>query len=161
MILRRYVFNNYTWDKSPGDFSKFADKTIPARVPLTALISGTLHPSSSPYVHPLIISIFPSVSGPIAGDPFPPSSGGSPAVIPEFFDEVCPNRTIIDRDKVNGALERASAATIIRAWLDELERTEDRCVEIKDYSPQIFDFWYDISTTHPPFSFPFAYLSGW
>ncbi|KAF8496238.1 hypothetical protein F5888DRAFT_1794754 [Russula emetica] len=115
---RTYVFDNYTWDKSPGDFSTFYGKTITARVPLTALLSG-----------------------PVAGDPFPSSAGGSPAVIPEFFDEVCPTRTVIDRDKINGALGGASAATILQAWLDELERTEDRCVEIKDHTPQIFDFW--------------------
>jgi hypothetical protein len=39
----------------------------------------------------------------------------------------------------------ASAATIFQAWLDKLERTEDRCVEIKDHTPQIFDFWYVLS----------------
>ena len=89
-----------------------------------------------------VILISPSILGPVAGDPFPSSAGGSPAVIPEFFDKVCSTRTIIDRDKINGALGGASAATILAAWLDELERTEDRCVEIKDYSPQIFDFWY-------------------
>jgi len=92
-----------------------------------------------------IIIIFPSISGPVAGDPFPSSAGGSPAVIPEFFDEVCPTRTVIDRDKISGALGGASAATILQAWLDALERTEDRCVEIMDHTPQIFDFWYALS----------------
>jgi hypothetical protein len=43
LILGRYVFDNYTWDKSPGDFSSFNGKTITARVPLTALLSGALH----------------------------------------------------------------------------------------------------------------------
>lgn len=36
----RYVFDNYTWEKTSGDFSSFNDKPIPARVPLTALLSG-------------------------------------------------------------------------------------------------------------------------
>jgi hypothetical protein len=103
----------------------------------------------------IFISLF--VSGPVAGDPFPSSADGTPAVIPEFFDQVCPTRTVIDRDKINGALGGASAATILQAWLDELERTEDRCVEIKDNTPQIFDFWYALS--HPlPSLFP---LLGW
>ena len=39
----RYVFENYTWDTTPGDFSSFNGKPIPARVPLTALLSGTSH----------------------------------------------------------------------------------------------------------------------
>ena len=83
----------------------------------------------------------------MAGDPFPPSAGGTPAVIPEFFDEVCPTRTVIDRDKISGALGGASAATILQAWVEELERIEDRCVEIKDHTPQIFDFWYALTPT--------------
>jgi hypothetical protein len=93
-----------------------------------------------------MILISPSVSGPMAGGPFPPSTGGPPAVIPEFFNQVCPTRTVIDRDKVSGALGDASAATIFQAWVDELERTEDRCVEIKGNN-QIFDFWYVLSST--------------
>ena len=36
-----YVFENYTWDKTvSGDISSFNGKKIPARVPLTALLSG-------------------------------------------------------------------------------------------------------------------------
>jgi hypothetical protein len=36
-----YVFENYTWDKTvSGDFSNYKGKRIPARVPLTALLSG-------------------------------------------------------------------------------------------------------------------------
>ena len=42
LILARYVFDNYTWDKTSGDFSTFNGKPIPARVPLTALLSGLL-----------------------------------------------------------------------------------------------------------------------
>jgi hypothetical protein len=115
---RIYVFDNYTWEKTPGDFSSFNGKPIPARVPLTALLSG-----------------------PVAGDPFPSSAPSPPAVIPEFFNQVCPNPTIIDREAFNAPLSGASAATILQAWLDLLERTEDRCIEVKEYSGQIFDFW--------------------
>ncbi|KAI0291368.1 hypothetical protein B0F90DRAFT_1777336 [Multifurca ochricompacta] len=117
LAKRTFVFDNYTWDKTSSDFSSFNDKRIPARVPLTALLSG-----------------------PVAGDPFPPSTNGVPAVIPEFFNEVCPNRTIIDRIEVDGALPDASAATLLQAWLDKLEQTEDRCVEIKEHSGQIFNY---------------------
>jgi hypothetical protein len=35
-----YVFENYTWDKTSDDFSNYNGKPIPARVPLTALLSG-------------------------------------------------------------------------------------------------------------------------
>jgi hypothetical protein len=75
----------------------------------------------------------------MAGDPFPPSAAAPPAVIPEFFDKVCPNPTIIDRDAFD-ALSGGSAAGIFQAWLDLLERTEDRCIEVKEYSGQIFNY---------------------
>jgi len=39
-----YVFQNYTWDTIEGDFSYYKDNRIPARVPLTALLSGMPHP---------------------------------------------------------------------------------------------------------------------
>ncbi|KAI0246304.1 hypothetical protein BJV78DRAFT_1364921 [Lactifluus subvellereus] len=118
LAKRTYVFENYTWDKRSGDFSRFNRKWIPSRVPLTALLSG-----------------------PAAGDPFPQFADASPAVIPEFFNEVCPNPTIIDPQEINGALSDTSAAAVLQAWVDKLERTEDRCVEIKEHSGQIFGFY--------------------
>jgi hypothetical protein len=72
-----------------------------------------------------VCSIF---SGPIAGDPFPPSSNGQPAVMVEFYKKVCPNPTIINPYEIKDVLREASAATVLQAWLDKLERTEDWCV---------------------------------
>ncbi|KAH9960233.1 hypothetical protein BGW80DRAFT_1464419 [Lactifluus volemus] len=80
-------------------------------------------------------------SGPVAGDPFPSSVDAPPAVVPEFFNEVCPNPTIIDSTEINGGLSEPSAATTLQAWIDKLEKTEDGCVEIKEHSGQIFDLW--------------------
>jgi hypothetical protein len=85
------------------------------------------------------------ISGPVAGDPFPPSADTPPAVVPEFFNQVCPNRTVIDSREVNNALSDASAATLLQAWVDKLEQTEDRCIEIEEHSGQIFDLWCVIS----------------
>ncbi|KAI9453286.1 hypothetical protein F5148DRAFT_1233692 [Russula earlei] len=115
---RTYVFENYTWDMTPGDFSNFQGKPIPARVPLTSLLSG-----------------------PTAGDPFPSSADTPPAVIPEFFYTVCPTPTIIHRDEVNGLLPGASASSLFHAWIDKLEHIEDRCVEIQRGTWQVFDLW--------------------
>jgi len=115
---RIYAFENYTWDKGEGDFSQFKGKPIPARVPLTALISG-----------------------PIAGDPFPPSADTPPSINAEFFTKVCPNPTIINRDQVNSLLPGASAASLVQAWVDKLEQIEDRCVEIQHDVWPVFDLW--------------------
>ena len=87
------------------------------------------------YVH-----LINAALGPIAGDPFPSPAAVPPAVIPEFFNEVCPNPTIIDQEPIGAPLSDASAATIVQAWFDLLDRTEDRCIEVKEYSGQIFHF---------------------
>ena len=76
----------------------------------------------------------------MAGDPFPPPAESPPAVIPEFFNQVCPNPTIIYCKAFNAPLSGASATTIFQAWLELLERTEDRCIEVKEKSGQIFDY---------------------
>ncbi|KAH9958137.1 hypothetical protein BC827DRAFT_617814 [Russula dissimulans] len=116
---RIYVFENYTWDTTSGDYSNFQGNPIPARVPLTALISG-----------------------PVAGDPFPASADNTPpAVIPEFFNQVCTNTTILDRDEVNNLLPGASAATLVQAWVNKLQQSEDQCVEFQAGTWQVFDFW--------------------
>ncbi|KAF8262661.1 hypothetical protein EI94DRAFT_667645 [Lactarius quietus] len=54
------------------------------------------------------------------------------AVIPEFFNEVCPNHT--DCKAFNVPLSCASDAAILQALLGLLEHTEGRCVEVKEYS---------------------------
>ncbi|KAI0061373.1 hypothetical protein BV25DRAFT_1826885 [Artomyces pyxidatus] len=118
LAKRTYVFDNYTWEVTSEDYSDYNGKPIPARIPLTALLAG-----------------------PIAGDPFPPPDTTPPAVIPEFFDLVCVNRTVIDRETVNGPMPDASAAAIYQAWIEKLEAVEDPCVEIEKMSAQIFDFW--------------------
>jgi hypothetical protein len=64
----------------------------------------------------------------------------APAVVPEFFKEVCANRTIIDCKEMNAALLDAPATTIVQTWINKLERTEDRCVEVREHSGQIIDF---------------------
>ncbi|KAH9960225.1 hypothetical protein BGW80DRAFT_1256287 [Lactifluus volemus] len=97
---------DYTWDKT----SPITMASRFLRVPLTALLSGR-----------------------VAGDPFPPSVDAPPVVVPEFFYEVCPNRTIIDSTEINGGLSEPSAATTLQVWIDKLEKIEDRCVEIKEH----------------------------
>ncbi|KAH9958798.1 hypothetical protein BGW80DRAFT_1564856 [Lactifluus volemus] len=133
-----YVFENYTWDKTSDDFSNYNGKPIPVRVPLTALLSGR-----------------------VVGDPFPSSMDAPPAVVPEFYD-VCPNPTIIDSTEINGGLSEPSAATTLQAWIDKLEKTEDRCVEIKEHqgrssiygpemlietSKRLLDIWPSLDTS--------------
>ena len=97
---------------------------------------------ASPFLHNMRSRLISPNLGPAAGDPFPASADDTPpAVIPEFFNQVCPNPTIIDRDGVNGQLPGASAATLLQAWVNELQRLEDRCLEFRAGSWQVFDLW--------------------
>lgn len=50
-LPHRYVFDNYTWDRYGPEISSWNGKPIPARIPLSALISGT--PSLLVPQHPL------------------------------------------------------------------------------------------------------------
>ena len=40
LTASRFVFDNYTWDRDGPDYSRFGNKVVPARIPLSALISG-------------------------------------------------------------------------------------------------------------------------
>ena len=39
--IARFVFYNYTWELDNPDYSTYNGHLIPARIPLTAIISGT------------------------------------------------------------------------------------------------------------------------
>ncbi|THH18168.1 hypothetical protein EW146_g2770 [Bondarzewia mesenterica] len=118
MSRRILVFDNYTWNAEPGDYSEYGGNLIPSRIPLTALLSG-----------------------PMAGAPFAPPAEVPPAVIPEFFRKVCETKTVINPSEVNEHLPEASGATVMQAWIDKLAQVEDGCVEIDSKALQIFDFW--------------------
>ena len=42
--------------------------------------------------------------------------------------------------EIGDALSTASAAAIVQVWIDKFQRTEDRYVEIKEHSGQMFYF---------------------
>jgi hypothetical protein len=48
---------------------------------------------------------------------------------------------------------------MLQAWLDKLERTEDRCVEIKAHTLQVFDFWCVLARASRYSSFPVRWES--
>ncbi len=71
------------------------------------------------------------------GGQFPAGSGNPRAVTPEYFYEVCQNRTVIASYEVNDALHDPSAGTLIQTWTDKM--APHRCVEIAQSPPEIFD----------------------
>ncbi|VDB96819.1 unnamed protein product [Peniophora sp. CBMAI 1063] len=118
---RIFTMYNYTWDKyTKRDYSTFGDKKIPARIPISALVSG-----------------------PLAGGEYPVGDYRPPAVTSEFFDEVCPHPTVLSVESIRSeySIGWDSAATMFDKYTAALNAVKDNCVELKDESGQIFDFW--------------------
>ena len=75
--------------------------------------------------------------GPSVGGNFSAGSEVPRAVTPEYFYEVCEDRTIIESSEVNDALLDPSAETLIQKWTDKM--APYRSVEIAQSPPEIFD----------------------
>ncbi|PSR92063.1 hypothetical protein PHLCEN_2v4779, partial [Hermanssonia centrifuga] len=142
---RSYVFDNYTWDRDGGDYAEYNGKKIPSRIPLSALISG-----------------------PIVGGPFSDDDRTPRAVIKEYWDEICPNKTIVRADeirKLHG--EGATAEKIITTYVDHFAKIEDPCLEVERHSGSIFHIFMfgtkeEMLPTWPRMSqSPILQLFGW
>ncbi|EKM48643.1 uncharacterized protein PHACADRAFT_266233 [Phanerochaete carnosa HHB-10118-sp] len=142
---RSYVFDNFTWDRDGPEYAQFGGKTIPSRIPLSALISG-----------------------PIVGGPFGDNDPTPRAVVKEYWDQICPNKTIIRADeirKLHG--EGADARKILDTWVDYIKDIDDPCLEVERYSGSIFHVFMfgtpnEIMPVWPTFSqSPILQLFGW
>ncbi|KIY44977.1 hypothetical protein FISHEDRAFT_50228 [Fistulina hepatica ATCC 64428] len=118
LTKRSMVFDNYTWSRDPADYSSFNGKLIPARVPLSTMLSG-----------------------PMIGAPYGPDSNVPRAVSQEFFRKVCPEPTIIFSEEVKDTLINPTASEVMNAWVKKINSMEDRCIEIEKDSGQLFDIW--------------------
>ncbi|KAF8625518.1 hypothetical protein AX17_006830 [Amanita inopinata Kibby_2008] len=115
---RALVLYEFAWDSSGRNYSKLNDKYIPSSIPVSVTLAG-----------------------PVAGG----SMGGGNKDVPravskEYFDVVCPEKTVINGDKMKKRLEGATAGEIVSAWVKELDSVGDRCIEIEKGTGQIFDY---------------------
>ncbi|KAG9309925.1 hypothetical protein JVU11DRAFT_9957 [Chiua virens] len=119
---RAFVFDNYTWARDGPEYAEYNGRLIPARIPLSAIISG-----------------------PIVGSAFGPGDPTPRAVHREYFHQVCPNPTILDSNEVVGGDLRydnnVPASRIFDMWVEKLNSINDPCVEIQLSSPQLFEIW--------------------
>lgn len=139
--LNRFVFDNFTWDRDGPEFSDYNGKLIPARIPMSAMISGEI-PTSSIFVPPYWRGLH---AGPLIGGPFPPGDDAPRAVSKNFFNEVCPNPTVIDSGEVNEPLRYDNdigAQYMMDRWIEKLNSIADPCVEIAQESYQLFEIWW-------------------
>lgn len=134
-----FVFDNFTWDRDAVNYSMFNGKFIPARIPLSAIVSGALQVSIVLPTHAKHI-----YTGPVIGAPFPPGDPAPRAVSQEYFKKVCPQSTIIDSMEINEHLrldDNVPALEIFQKWVQKLNSIDDPCVEIALDSPQLFEIW--------------------
>ncbi|KAJ7692998.1 hypothetical protein B0H17DRAFT_1159545 [Mycena rosella] len=123
---RAYVFDNYTWAREGPEISSFNGKLIPARIPLSALITG------------------PIIGGSTGNKDVPR------AVSREYFFSVCPEskRVVLDTRKIQNTLgEEATVSQIVERWVEELNSIQSPCVELARDSPALFS--YAITNTKP------------
>lgn len=70
--------------------------------------------------------------GPLAGGPFPPGGDAPRAVMKDYFDTVCPKTLVLDHMVLLSRLPwNYTARALVDAWVDLLNSTPERCVEIK------------------------------
>lgn len=86
------------------------------------------------------------ILGPLIGAPFPDGGDVPRAVSKNYFQEVCPNRTIIDTEDVieekSRYDENVGSSYIFDKWVEKLNAIQDPCVEILQSSLQVFDIRY-------------------
>ncbi|TCD63173.1 hypothetical protein EIP91_005870 [Steccherinum ochraceum] len=115
---RAFVFDNYTWDRHGPEYSDYHGHLIPSRIPLTALLAG-----------------------PIVGGPFPGIDHSPRSVRKEYFDIVCPNPAkIIGTDLIDQYVW-GPTTILVEKWLERLETTNNRCIEVVEGSQQMFSLW--------------------
>ncbi|KAI1792658.1 hypothetical protein LXA43DRAFT_886925 [Ganoderma leucocontextum] len=106
---RAFVFYNYTWNaNSNQDYTDYAGKPIPSRVPLSALIAG-----------------------PIVGGAFPAGQHAPLAIAEQYYHAICDGRKrVLNREEVHKDIESSMVDPITKGWVRELSTIDDQCVEV-------------------------------
>ena len=61
------------------------------------------------------------------------------AVSRDYFDQICPNKVVIDANGLMWELQRATGAQITRAWVKKIDDIGHRCIVIPKGSNHIYD----------------------
>lgn len=112
-----FVFEDYTWTRTPLPWSMYGFALRPARIPLNAIISG-----------------------PTAGGPMPHGSQAPLAVSAEFYEQTCGGPEAKPY-VISSALapNDEDGATIIEWWTQQLASVQERCIEIDSTPHDLFD----------------------
>ncbi|KAF9218649.1 hypothetical protein BS17DRAFT_790970 [Gyrodon lividus] len=112
-----FVFEDYTWSRTPLPWTIYDFALRPARIPLNAIISG-----------------------PTAGGPISNTSQAPLAVSAEFYEHVCGGPDIIPYviSSAN-APNDAEGSVMMDWWREQLVDVQDRCIEIDSTAHDLFD----------------------
>ncbi|KAI6110436.1 hypothetical protein EDD16DRAFT_1611231 [Pisolithus croceorrhizus] len=112
-----FVFEDYTWTRTPLPWSMYGFALRPARIPLNAIISG-----------------------PTAGGPMPHGSQAPLAVSAEFYEKTCGGPEAKPYVISSAfAPNEEDGSTIIEWWTQRLTSVQERCIEIDSTPHDLFD----------------------
>jgi hypothetical protein len=135
--IRSYVYDDFTWDADGRNYSDFNGKLIPARIPLSTMLSGHLLGLSE--------EEYAQETSP------PPRSISRPV-----YERICPKaeRVLIKGEIVQAYLKKIqspinlnadSGLDVLHGWLAALNSPKykaARCIEVERGSFHVFDIWY-------------------
>lgn len=117
-MFSSFVFDNFTWNRDGSLYSDFNGKLIPSQIPLSALISG-----------------------PLVGGPFLENDDQLRAIARKYWHQICPEPVTVWTYDVKKIIndDQATAATILKTWVDHLSTIEEPCLAIDGGVERIFD----------------------
>lgn len=135
-LLCSYVYDDFTWDIDGRNYSQFNGKLIPARIPLSTMLSGHLLGLSEEEAQQAST---------------PPRS-----INRRVYEQICPQneRVYIRRETAQAYLKKIQSPIdldadtgldILHGWLAALNSPEykgAKCIEVVWGSTHIFDIWY-------------------
>ncbi|KIK58300.1 hypothetical protein GYMLUDRAFT_75051 [Collybiopsis luxurians FD-317 M1] len=131
---RSFVFDNYTWDRSPSEYSSFNGKPIASRVPVSAMLAGPIIGGSfDPVYFKQPDPLFPNIHS----QPHPPF------VSSEYYEHVCANETrvVLDTEVVHESVGNWDGAENLKAFVDHIQSFPERCVEFELDAEHVFNIW--------------------
>lgn len=121
---RSYVFEDYTWSRSPLPYSLYDFSLRPTRIPLNAFIAG------------------PIAGGPMPFNPNHPETQAPRAVSAEYWDAVCGDEKDVVVVSSRDARTDTEGSEMMGWWVEKLGEGEyggARCLSVDSREKDVFD----------------------
>ncbi|KAI0789483.1 hypothetical protein C8Q75DRAFT_878732 [Abortiporus biennis] len=118
-IDRAHVFDNYTWNQYGGVYTEKDGHLIPSRIPYSVFLQG-----------------------PLVGGPWPENDPAPRSVVKEYWDEVCPEKFVLNPRDVDSKLDgEIPLKDLFEVWIKALTPMKERCIEMKNNEYQLFMYY--------------------